>query len=78
MGAGILRHGSLLHTMQRLCARTRLLGSAQCLSRAIWPITLVVLWLTTGESVPTVKVRWVSGVTAIDLPRCGRLPFCKA
>jgi hypothetical protein len=29
---------------------------------AIWPITLVVLWLTTGESVPTVNVRWVSGV----------------
>jgi hypothetical protein len=62
MGAGILRHAALLHTMQRLCARTRLPGSEQCLSRAPSPITLVVLWLATAESVPTVNVRWVSGV----------------
>jgi hypothetical protein len=30
---------------------------------AFWPIALVTLWLTTGEVVPTVNVRWASGVS---------------
>ena len=30
---------------------------------AIWPVSMALLWLGTGRTVPTVNIRWVSSIT---------------
>jgi hypothetical protein len=42
--------------------RSNRLGLAALVICAIWPITLGILWLVTGRTVPTINVRWVPGV----------------
>jgi hypothetical protein len=39
---------------------------------AAWPITLAILWVTTGERVHTIDVRWVSGMTGEQRSRAER------
>lgn len=39
---------------------------------AAWPITLAIFWATTGEKVPTINVRWVSGITGEQRSRAER------
>lgn len=57
------------HQESRARSRSRTLALALFAVCTGWQATIGVLWLTTGQTLPTVNIRWVRGITAEDRSR---------